>query len=199
LALQPSARSATRAPLHLNSKTSKETTKMKRTVTLLGIALCVASLAQAAPGGPKTQQAETVGQFIANLAAAVTGEPQTIRAAQDTLRRLGSTGQFDPSAALTEGFVARMASDLGVNMAPGSNASTPVSPARSTAIVGRLAAFLEAKPVYTTDGLPNSCLSSSNRGECVNCCKDAGGQANQCAHFCHSNVPPPPSDGEPQP
>ena len=172
---------------------------MKRTVTLMGIALCVASLAQAAPAGPRTQQAQTVGQFIANLAAAVTGEPQTIRSAQDTLRRLGSTGDFNASAALTEGFVVRMASDLGVNIAPGSNASTTVSPAQSTAIVGRLAAYLEAKPVYTTDGLPNACLSSSNRGECVNCCKDAGGQANQCAHFCHSNVPPPPSDGEPQP
>jgi hypothetical protein len=172
---------------------------MKRTVTLLGIALCVASLAQAAPGGPNTQQAETVGQFIANLAAAVTGEPQTIRSAQDTLRRLGSTGDFNASAALTEGFVARMASDLGVNVAAGADVSTPVSPARSKAIVGRLAAYIEAKPVYTTDGLPTQCLSSSNRGECVNCCKSTGAAANQCAHFCVANIPAPPSEEEPQP
>ncbi|HEV8200247.1 MAG TPA: hypothetical protein VGS03_09515 [Candidatus Polarisedimenticolia bacterium] len=170
---------------------------MKRTLTLLGIALCVASLAQAAPG--KAQQAETVGQFIANLAAAVTGEPQTLRSAQDTMRRLGSTGDFNASAALTEGFVARMANELGVNMTPGANASTPVSPARSTAIVGRLAAYLEAKPIYMTDGLPTQCLSSSNRGECVNCCKETGAPANQCAHFCVSNIPSPPSEDEPQP
>ncbi|HET8947358.1 MAG TPA: hypothetical protein VFQ07_10275 [Candidatus Polarisedimenticolia bacterium] len=172
---------------------------MKRTVTLMGIALCVATLAQAAPGGPHTQQAATVGQFIATLASAVTGEPQTIRAAQDTLRRLGSTGEFDPSAALTEGFVTRMAAELGVSLTPGSNASTPVSAVRSTAIVGRLAAALEAKPVFSTDGLPTACLSSSNRGECVNCCKETGAAANECAHFCHSNVPPPPSDNEPEP
>ena len=69
----------------------------------------------------------------------------------------------------------------------------------SNAIVGRLAAFLEAKPVYTTDGLPTSCLSSTNRGACVNCCKEAGAAANQCAHFCQSNVSPPVSDPEPQP
>jgi hypothetical protein len=173
---------------------------MKRIVTLLGIALCVATLAQAAPAGSASQQqAATVGQFIANLAAAVTGEPQTLRSAQDTLRRLGSSGDFNPSAALTEGFVTRMATELGVSVTPGSEPSTTVSAARSNAIVGRLAAFLEAKPVYTTDGLPTGCLSSENRGSCVNCCKEAGAPANQCAHFCQSNVPPPPSDGEPQP
>jgi hypothetical protein len=173
---------------------------MKRTVTLMGIALCVATLAQAAPAGSASQQqAATVGQFIANLAAAVTGEPQTMRSAQDTLRRLGSSGDFNPSAALTEGFVTRMAADLGVSVTPGSDPSTPVSAVRSNAIVGRLAAFLEAKPVYTTDGLPTSCLSSTNRGACVNCCKEAGAAANQCAHFCQSNVSPPVSDPEPQP
>jgi hypothetical protein len=172
---------------------------MRRTVTLMGIALCVASLAQAAPVGSHSQQAETVGQFIANLAAAVTGEPQTIHSAQDTLRQLGSTGDFDPSAALTEGFVTSMAADLGVNLTPGSNLSTPVSAVRSNAIIARLAAVLEARPVFTYDGLPGACLSSSNRGECVNCCKSARGAANECAHFCHANVAPPPSEGEPNP
>jgi hypothetical protein len=173
---------------------------MKRNVTLLGIALCLATLAQAAPGGNASQQqAATVGQFIANLAAAVTGEPQTIRSAQEALRRLGSSGDFNPSAALTEGFVTRMAADLGVSVIPGSDPSAPVSPARSNAIVGRMASYLEAKPVFTGDGLPTACLSSANRGACVNCCKEAGAETNQCAHFCQSNVPPPPSEGEPQP
>lgn len=171
---------------------------MRRTVTLMGIALCLATLAQAAPGGP-SPAATTVGQFIAQLAAAVEGEPQTVSSAQATLRRLGSKGEIDPSAALTEGFVTRLAADLGVAMVPGSNPSTPVSSVRSTAIAGHLAATLEARPVFTDDGLPNECLSSANRGTCVNCCKDAGGQANQCAHFCHSNVPPRPSDEQPQP
>jgi hypothetical protein len=166
---------------------------------LLGIALCVASLAQAAPAGNASQGAATVGQFITVLATAVSGEPQTIRSAQDTLRRLGSTGEFDPSAALTETFVTRLAADLGVDVTPGPNGSAPVSAVRSTAIAGRLAIAIEARPLYTDDGLPAACLTSVNRGECVNCCKDSGAAANLCSHFCHSNVPTPPSDPEPQP
>jgi hypothetical protein len=172
---------------------------MKRAVTLMGIALCVATLAQAAPIGKATPAASTVGEFIAQLGSALKGEPQTFRSAQDTLRRLGSTGEFDPSAALTEGFVTRLAADLGVPVTPGSGSSTPVSSVRSVAIVGRLATALEARPHFGDEGLPTACLSSENRGVCVNCCKETGAAANECAHFCHLNVTPPPSDDEPNP
>jgi hypothetical protein len=172
---------------------------MKRAVTMMGIALCVATLAQAAPGGKATPAASTVGEFIAQLGSAIQGEPQTFHSAQATLRRLGATGEFDPSAALTEGFVTRFAADLGVNTTPGSNPSAPVSAVRSTAIAGRLATALEARPNFGTEGLPTACLNSANRGACVNCCKETGATASQCAHFCHSNVPPSPSDGEPNP
>lgn len=172
---------------------------MRRTGTLMGIALCIATLTQAAPAGNTPQGAATVGQFIAQLSAAVSGEPQTIRSAQATLSRLGATGEFDPSATLTEAFVVRLAADLGISVTAGSNGSAPVSAARSAAIAGRLATSLEARPVFTEDGLPAACLSSANRGQCVNCCKNAGADANQCAHFCHSNAPPPVSDPEPSP
>jgi hypothetical protein len=172
---------------------------MRRTVTLMGIALCVASLAQAAPGANATPAATTVGLFVTQLAAAVEGEPQTFRSAQATLRRLGATGDFNPSAALTEGFITRMATDLGINVTSGANPGTPVSAIRSTAIAGRLATYLEARPTYDTEGLPTQCLSSSNRGECVNCCKATGALASQCAHFCVSNIPPRPSEEEPNP
>lgn len=171
---------------------------MRQTVTLMGIALCVATLAQAAPGGNATPAATTVGLFVTQLAAAVEGEPQTFRSAQATLRRLGATGDFNPSAALTEGFVTRMAADLGVNVT-GSSPATPVSAVRSAAIAGRLATFLEARPNFNDEGLPTACLNSANRGECVNCCKDTGANANSCAHFCVSNLPPHASEGEPAP
>jgi len=165
----------------------------------MGIALCVATLAQAAPGGNATPAATTVGLFVTQLAAAVEGEPQTFRSAQATLRRLGATGDFNASAVLTEGFVTRMAGDLGINVTPGTSPAATVSAVRSTAIAGRLATYLEARPNFNTEGLPTACLSSENRGACVNCCKETGASANACAHFCQSNVPPPPSDGEPTP
>lgn len=174
----------------------------KTTTTLLGIALCMATLAQAgtrvndlrSPAAPAT-----VGAFIMQVATAVDGEPRTLEAAQASLRRLGAHGAFDPSAQLTEAFVVRLAADLGVAVTPTSNPGAPVSNVRSAAVAGHLGAIFEGRPVFATDSLPTACLASANRGACVNCCKDAGAAANTCAHFCQNNVPPGPSDVEPQP
>ena len=171
-------------------------------MSLIGIALCVATLAQAGTraNDPRTPAAPaTVGAFIMQVATAVEGEPRTLEAAQATLHRLGAKGAFDPSAQLTEAFVVRLAAELGVAMIPTSNPGAPVSAVRSAAVAGHLGAIFEGRPVFSTDSLPNACLSSANRGECVNCCKDSGAAANACAHFCQNNVPPGPSDVEPQP
>ena len=173
---------------------------MRRTTTaLLGIALSVASLAQAASRGNSTPAApNTVGAFMMQVAAAVDGEPRTLEAARSTLRRLGATGAFDASATLTEGVVARLVTDLGVPMTPTANPAAPVSAVRSAAVASHLGDVLEAR-LFDTDALPTACLSSVNRGTCVNCCKDSGAAASACAHFCQANVPPTPSDEEPNP
>jgi hypothetical protein len=172
------------------------------TTTLIGIALCVATLAQAGTrvNDPRTPAAPaTVGAFIMQVATAVEGEPRTLDAAQATLRRLGAHGAFDPSTQLTEAFVVRLAADLGVAMTPTSNPGAPVSTVRSAAVAGHLGAIFEGRPPFVTDALPTACLTSVNRGACVNCCKETGAPANACAHFCQSNVPPGPSDVEPNP
>lgn len=174
----------------------------KTTMSLVGIALFVATLAQAGTrvNDPRTPAAPaTVGAFIMQVATAVDGQPRTLEAAQATLRRIGAHGAFDPSAQLTEAFVVRLAAELGVAMAPTSNPGAPVSTVRSAAVAGHLGAIFEGRPMFSTDSLPSACLSSTNRGECVNCCKDSGAAANACAHFCLNNVPPGPSDVEPQP
>ena len=176
---------------------------MRRTTTsLIGIAICAATLAQAASRGKQPPTPTTVGTFMVQVATAIDGQPRTLDAARETLRRLGATGAFDASATLTEGAVARLVTDLGVAMGSTGNANAPVSAVRSAAVAGHLGAVLEGRRATSTDQLPTACLSSANRGECVNCCKDSGAPANACAHFCHSNVPgcpSPPCDGEPNP
>jgi hypothetical protein len=139
-----------------------------------------------------------VGGFVCQVAAAVDGEPRTLELARATLQHLGSNLRFDPSAPLTEAFVARLAADLGVSIQPSQMPATEVTPGRSTAIAGLLALAAERRH---TDGdpLPAECLISANRGVCVNCCKETGSTASDCAHFCQSNVPPSPSDPEPRP
>lgn len=172
---------------------------MKRmTASLIGIALCTATLAQAATRGNEPRTPTTVGTFMVQVATAIDGQPRTLDAARETLRRLGAGGAFDASATLTEGVVARLVADLGVAMGQTGNPAAPVSAVRSAAVASHLGAVLEGRGIFT-DQLPTACLSSANRGACVNCCKEAGAAANLCAHFCHANVPPPVSDEEPNP
>jgi hypothetical protein len=164
----------------------------------VGMTACLASLAVADPSPVRQTGPATVGGFVLQVAAAVDGEPRTLQQARVTLLHFGSNLQFDPSAPLTEAFVARLAADLGVSIQPSQIPSTQVSQGRSTAIAGLMALAAERR---NTDGdpLPVECLSSTNRGVCVNCCKGTGATASDCAHFCHSNVPPSPSNPEPQP
>jgi hypothetical protein len=165
---------------------------------LIGIALCTATLAQAANRGNEPRTPTTVGNFLVQVATAIDGQPQTLDAARETLRRLGANGAFDASATLTEGVVTRLIIDLGVQASPAPNPGAPVSAVRSAAVASHLGAVLEGKGL-AIDDLPTACLNSDNRGACVNCCKDAGAAANLCAHFCVANVPAPPSDEEPNP
>jgi hypothetical protein len=164
----------------------------------VGMTACLASLAVADPSPVRQTGPTTVGGFVRQVAAAVDGEPRTLEQARVTLLHLGSNLQFDPSAPLTEAFVARLAADMGVSIQPSQMPSTEVSTGRSTAIAGLLALAAERR---STDGdpLPVECLTSANRGVCVNCCKATGAASSDCAHFCHSNVPPSPSNPEPQP
>lgn len=170
----------------------------RMTASLIGIALCTATLAQAATRGSEPRTPATVGTFMVQVATAIDGQPRTFDAARETLRRLGVGGAFDASATLTEDVVARLVADLGVAMSRTGNPSAPVSAVRSAAVASHLGSVLEARGIFT-DELPTACLSSENRGACVNCCKETGVAASQCAHFCHANVPPPVSEEEPNP
>jgi hypothetical protein len=119
----------------------------------------------------------------------------------------------DLNAPLTEGTAARIMADLGVSVLAPATPDTTVSPARA----GFLAGALEAGAFRTEDGEPPQpisppafCLQQANRGQCVECCKAEVGQlfnragnlrdaGRECSKFCKNNVPPPPSDEEPQP
>jgi hypothetical protein len=164
----------------------------------VGMTVCLSSLATAAPGPAPQSAPVTVGSFVRQVAAAVDGETRTLDQARDTLLRLGLKLQFDPAAPLTEAFVAGLAADLGVAVQPSQAPATQITPARASAMAGLLA--LSANRSHGGgDPLPTECLSSVNRGNCVNCCKATGAAATDCAHFCHANVPTPPSSPEPQP
>ena len=172
---------------------------MKASLSIaVGMTACFASLAVAAPSPVRQSGPATVGGFVRQVAAAVDGEPRTLEQARGTLVRLGSSLRFEPTAPLTEAFVASLAADLGVAIQPSQTPSTQITPARSATIAGMLAMATDR---HRSDGdpLPVECLSSQNRGSCVNCCKATGAEASACAHFCHANVPPSPSDPEPQP
>jgi len=167
-------------------------------LTAAGMTACLASLAVAAPDSARPNAPATVGTFVRQVAAAVAGEPRTLDEARSTLLQLGSNQAFDPAAPLTEGFVAALAADLGVAIQTSRTPSNQITPAHAIALAGVLGLSAERKTT-SGDPLPTQCLSSQNRGVCVNCCKATGATASDCAHFCHSNVPPPTSTPEPQP
>jgi hypothetical protein len=81
------------------------------------------------------------------------------------------------------------------------NPMSPVSAEGASAIAGVIAMGYAAHGAAgSVEDPPNQCLSSENRGSCVDCCKAAAGASGQyCGRFCHANVAPPPSPGEPTP
>ena len=168
---------------------------------LLVLALCagVTVAAFAAPGAPVAVGKATVGEFAVKVANALGLDATDAKTAATALKGRGVSFAADLSATLTEGEAARIMSDLGMAVVTPANPAATVSTARA----GSLAAAIPPsalESIVPADSGPTQCLSSVDRGTCVNCCKTAPGETGKfCGHYCHANVPPPPSPGEPTP
>lgn len=168
----------------------------------LGIGLAVLALMAvplaAAPAAPDART--TVGQFATDLVVALGRDAQDMNAVRAAFKTLGAPSNFEASAILTDGMASRIASDLGVIVAAPRNADQAMSPAKASALIASISSMHVERPGFTADEGPTQCLSSENRGACVNCCKDASGLGGQfCGRYCHANVPPPVSPEEPVP
>lgn len=183
---------------------------------IMALALCAGLTVAvfAASGTPAKKSQVTVGEFAVKVASALGYEGRDQSGAQATLRGLGVNLAADLNAPLTEGAVARIMADLGVSVKAPAAPNTPVSAAKAGFLAGTIR---ERGSFSTEDGQeppqpidpPTECLSSVDRGTCVNCCKDAVGQltnhqgnprdaGKECSKFCKDNVPPPISDEEPE-
>jgi hypothetical protein len=170
-------------------------------VTLAMTAICVSGAFAATNKAASSKTTVTVGEFATQVARALGQEVAGQKEAVESLRGMGVNFGADLTAPLNESMVARMAADLGIAMAPPTNPEGTVNSAKSGQIAAAFGAVhLESKLTGSQEEPPNECLSSVNRGACVNCCKSASGLGGQyCGHFCHANVAPPPSPGEPVP
>jgi hypothetical protein len=172
----------------------------RKLLLILALSVGLAALASAAPSTPVGSAGTTVGEFALRLATAIGYDPVDARAAAGVLKGRGIPLAADLSAALTEGEAARVLSGFGIAVVAPASPATPVSSGRAANLAAAIsgAASIEGRTVQ--DGGPTQCLSSRNRGECNNCCKEASGLGGQfCGQFCHANVPPPVSPDEPQP
>jgi len=174
---------------------------MTRKLLLIpALSVGLAALAFAAPSVPVGPAGTTVGGFAVRLATAIGYDPVDARAAAGVLKGHGISFAADLSAALTEGEAARILSDVGIAVVAPANPATPVSPARAASLAAAIANTTSVEGRSLQDEGPTQCLSSRNRGECNNCCKEASGLGGQfCGRYCHANVPPPVSPDEPQP
>ena len=172
----------------------------RKLLLVLALSLGLAALAFAAPSAPVASARTTVGEFAVRLATAIGYDTVDAGAAADVLKRHGIRLTADLSVALTEGEAARILSESGIAVAAPANPATPVSPARAASLAAVVSGATSADGRSLQDEGPTQCLSSQNRGECNNCCKAASGLGGQfCGRFCHANVPPPVSPGEPLP
>jgi len=162
--------------------------------------LTVAVFAAAGSSSVKSSSV-TVGDFAAQVAVALGYEVPNQKAAVDALRNRGVNLTVDLNTQLTDGQVARMMSDLGIQVAAPANPASPVTQARASVFASTIGTT-ESLASTATENVepPTQCLSSADRGTCVNCCKAATGLTGKyCGRYCHANVPPPPSPEEPTP
>jgi len=178
---------------------------------LLVLALCagLTVAAYAVPGTSANAGKATVGEFAVKVATALGYTTPDSKAAAEALKGRGVNLVADMSATLTEGEAARIMADLGMNVTAPANPGAAVSASMAGYLAGTIgAASLESLSLEID--LPEACLHSVNRGNCVNCCKDAVGPlpdngngtrsaGKECSKFCKANVPPGPSPEEPAP
>jgi hypothetical protein len=173
---------------------------MKKLLLVLALLAGVAVAAFAAPVTPASAGKATVGEFALKVADAIGLDPVDATAAVGAMQRRGVWFSADLSATLTEGEAARVLSDLGVAVVAPANPGAAVSPARAGSLLAVIPLSASRDGAATADEGPTQCLTSVDRGTCVNCCKDATGLTGKfCGHYCHNNVAPPISPGEPTP
>lgn len=180
-----------------------------RAFMVLAASACLVLAAYAGPSTPAKAGKETVGSFAVRVANAMGETVTSPQAAATKLRARGVNLSNDLSATLTEGEAARIVGDLGVKVVAPADPSATVSSTKAGTLAGVIAASTEALVTPADLSLPNQCLSSVDRGHCVDCCiaavgplPDSGGgtrtAGKECSKFCAANVPPV-SSGEPTP
>ena len=171
---------------------------------LIGATLLVSGAAAAgsdATTGRKSETRvvpETVGSFAIKLATALTDEKMRLDQAVAMLRKSGAAVGTDLNARLTEEEASRILSDLGMKVMPPENPASEVSTALGTQLA--IMAGLTLSPGIEDITFPIHCLNEKNRGQCLNCCKDANpglDVAKICGQICRGVVPPPPSPDDP--
>ena len=172
----------------------------KKLLLVLALSAGVAVAAFAAPGASPAQGKATVGEFALKVADALGCDAADTARAVKALNGRGIWFAADLSATLTEGEAARIMTDLGVAVLAPENPGAPVSPTRVGSILASIPRSTTIDGMSSEDEGPTECLSSADRGACVNCCKDATGLTGKfCGRYCQSNVAPPPSPEEPTP
>jgi hypothetical protein len=173
---------------------------MRKPFVALAVGAILTVAVFAAPSATKMSTV-TVGDFAAKVAVALGYDAQDQKAAVKSLQKRGVKMTADLGAPLTDGEVARMMADLGVRVSTPTDADAFVTPAKANALIGTIGMQAASIPVIeTTPPPPTQCLSSVDRGTCVDCCKAASGLTGKfCGRYCHSNVPPPISPEEPTP
>jgi hypothetical protein len=146
--------------------------------------------------------AMTVGDFATLLCNyGSSGSALSLAQSVDKLRRLG-VPLGDTRAPLTERKLASIMDFYGIR-AKTSNPNSPVNIDLANAAASTISLtsyFIGGKEKIKGGVPPGSvtvCLSETNHGQCVNCCKDQGTPAATCAQFCQDLNPP--SGSEPMP
>ena len=169
-----------------------------RNLTMV-IALGVLTVTNA-PATDGVARRATVGEFATQVSRALGGDAMAAEMVRGAFRGMGVTAERDASMPLTASMATRLAADLGIKVTTPSNPESSMSVGQAATLatyIGR--AWLSA--VSTTESVepPVQCLTSENRGACVECCKTATDEGGQyCGRFCHANVATPSPD-EPQP
>ena len=172
----------------------------KKLLLVLALSAGVAVAAFAAPGESPAQGRATVGEFALKVAGTLGCDAADTAGAVKAFNVRGIWFAGDLSATLTEGEAARIMTDLGIAVLSPANPGAAVSPARVGSILASIPRTTVLDGMSSEDEGPTQCLTSEDRGTCVNCCKDATGLTGKfCGQYCHANVAPPASDAEPQP
>lgn len=140
----------------------------------------------------------TVGDFAVMLARTTgTGRSLEAKGATDALVKAG-VPLGNPKAALSEEKLAEILGFYGVKVTT-SSPDQAVSQAKAGNALLLLGGSMAAAASSPAPGLSTleDCLINANHGDCTNCCKGLGGEANTCAKFCQQIMKG--SVGEPLP